>query len=229
MDINSPSIVLALNNVSGIAGIIASDLSSRFGKCTIIFSSHGNNKYLVGSARSTGRINILNLLRELDTDAVVKVGGHSSACGVTIKANKFDEFINALNKAINELPCPIEIEEEHELEILVDDFIELKDINKVNCDALKDLYFFTESNPTFALDVEIVKTKASSNNPNNMMFTVKDDETEFSFWSWGIGAQYEALNKPTDVILVGEIEYKFGKPSFNIINIIPKELITVCD
>ena len=229
MDINSPSIVLALNNVSGIAGIIASDLSSRFGKCTIIFSSHGNNKYLVGSARSTGRINILNLLRELDTDAVVKVGGHSSACGVTIKANKFDEFINALNKAINELPCPIEIEEEHELEMIVDDFIELKDINKANCDALKDLYFFTESNPTFALDVEIVKTKASSNNPNNVMFTVKDNETEFAFWSWGIGAQYEALNKPTDVILVGEIEYKFGKPSFNIINIIPKELITVCE
>ena len=229
MDINSPSIVLALENVGGIAGIIASDLSNRFGKCTIVFSSHGNNKYLVGSARSIGRINLLNLLRELDTDAVVKVGGHAGACGVTIKADMYDEFINAFNNALNELPCPVESEEEYELEITVDDFISLKDINKANCEALKNLFFFTESNPMFALDVEIVKTKASSNNPNNVMFTVKDDETEFSFWSWGIGAQYESLNKPSDVILVGEIEYKFGKPSFNIINIIPKELITVCE
>lgn len=229
MDINSPSIVLALENVGGIAGIIASDLSNRFGKCTIVFSSHGNNKYLVGSARSVGRINLLNLLRELDTDAVVKVGGHAGACGVTIKADMYDEFINAFNNALNELPCPVESEEEYELEITVDDFISLKDINKANCEALKNLFFFTESNPMFALDVEIVKTKASSNNPNNVMFTVKDDETEFSFWSWGIGAQYESLNKPSDVILVGEIEYKFGKPSFNIINIIPKELITVCE
>jgi single-stranded-DNA-specific exonuclease len=229
MDINSPSIVLALENVGGIAGIIASDLSNRFGKCTIVFSSHGNNKYLVGSARSVGRINLLNLLRELDTDAVVKVGGHAGACGVTIKADMYNEFINAFNNALNELPCPVESEEEYELEITVDDFISLKDINKANCEALKNLFFFTESNPMFALDVEIVKTKASSNNPNNVMFTVKDDETEFSFWSWGIGAQYESLNKPSDVILVGEIEYKFGKPSFNIINIIPKELITVCE
>ena len=229
MDIDNPSIVLALENVGGIAGIIASDLSSRFGKCTIVFSSHGNNKYLVGSARSTGKINLLNLLKDLNSDAVVKVGGHAGACGVTIKADKYNKFIKELNKALNELPHTEEIEEEHELEITVDDFISLKDINKSNCDALKDLYFFTESNPVFALDVEIVKTKASSNNPNNVMFTVQDDETEFSFWSWGIGAQYEALNKPTDVVLVGEIEYKFGKPSFNILNIIPKELITVCD
>lgn len=228
MDINSPSIVLALNNVAGIAGIIASDLSSRFNKCTIVFSSHGNNKYLIGSARSTGSIHLLNVLRELETDAIVKVGGHAGACGITIKAELYNEFINALNNALNNLPT-IEVENDTELEVVVDDFITLSDINKDNCEALKNLYFFTESNPVFALDVEIVKTKKSNNNPNNMEFTVRDNEKEFSFWSWGIGAQYNALNKPTDVVLVGEIEYKFGKPSFNILNIIPKELITICN
>jgi single-stranded-DNA-specific exonuclease len=228
MDINSPSIVLALNNVAGIAGIIASDLSSRFNKCTIVFSSHGNNKYLIGSARSTGNIHLLNVLRELETDAIVKVGGHAGACGITIKAELYNEFIDALNNALNNLPT-IEVENDTELEVVVDDFITLSDINKDNCEALKNLYFFTESNPVFALDVEIVKTKKSNNNPNNMEFTVRDNEKEFSFWSWGIGAQYNALNKPTDVVLVGEIEYKFGKPSFNILNIIPKELITICN
>jgi single-stranded-DNA-specific exonuclease len=228
MDINSPSIVLALNNVAGIAGIIASDLSSRFNKCTIVFSSHGNNKYLIGSARSTGNIHLLNVLRELETDAIVKVGGHAGACGITIKAELYNEFVNALNNALNNLPT-IEVENDTELEVVVDDFITLSDINKDNCEALKNLYFFTESNPVFALDVEIVKTKKSNNNPNNMEFTVRDNEKEFSFWSWGIGAQYNALNKPTDVVLVGEIEYKFGKPSFNILNIIPKELITICN
>lgn len=228
MDINSPSIVLALNNVAGIAGIIASDLSSRFNKCTIVFSSHGNNKYLIGSARSTGNIHLLNVLRELETDAIVKVGGHAGACGITIKAELYNEFISALNNALNNLPT-IEVENDTELEVVVDDFITLSDINKDNCEALKNLYFFTESNPVFALDVEIVKTKKSNNNPNNMEFTVRDNEKEFSFWSWGIGAQYNALNKPTDVVLVGEIEYKFGKPSFNILNIIPKELITICN
>lgn len=180
MDINSPSIVLALNNVAGIAGIIASDLSSRFNKCTIVFSSHGNNKYLIGSARSTGNIHLLNVLRELETDAIVKVGGHAGACGITIKAELYNEFINALNNALNNLPT-IEVENDTELEVVVDDFITLSDINKDNCEALKNLYFFTESNPVFALDVEIVKTKKSNNNPNNMEFTVRDNEKEFSF------------------------------------------------
>lgn len=226
MDINSPSIVLALNNVAGIAGIIASDLSSRFNKCTIVFSSHGNNKYLIGSARSTGNIHLLNVLRELETDAIVKVGGHAGACGITIKAELYNEFINALNNALNNLPT-IEVENDTELEVVVDDFITLSDINKDNCEALKNLYFFTESNPVFALDVEIVKTKKSNNNPNNMEFTVRDNEKEFSFWSWNSGELYKNAGSPKDCILIGEIEYKFGKPSFNILNIIPKEMITI--
>ena len=121
-----------------------------------------------------------SLLRELETDAIVKVGGHAGACGITIKAELYNEFINALNNALNNLPT-IEVENDTELEVVVDDFITLSDINKDNCEALKNLYFFTESNPVFALDVEIVKTKKSNNNPNNMEFTVRDNEKEFSF------------------------------------------------
>ena len=229
LDVNSPSIILELSNVEGIAGIIASNLSSKYNKCTIIFSKDHSGKYLIGSARSNGSIDILSLLRNLETNAIVKVGGHSGACGLTIKANKVNEFITAVNNAIVALPV-VEIEQPESTNIVVDSYISIADINKDNCDALKDLFFFTETNPVFALtNVTITKTKASNNNKNNMMFSIVDeDDNKLDFWSWGIGEQYRALGEPKNVTFVGEIEYKFGKPSFNILNIIPMEMIEIC-
>jgi single-stranded-DNA-specific exonuclease len=229
LDINSPSIILELDNVEGIAGIIASNLSNKYNKCTIIFSKDSTGKYLIGSARSDGHIDMLTLLRTLDNSSVVKVGGHSAACGITIKAKGLKSFISAVNKAIMDLPT-VEVVEEQNMQIVVDDFITIEDINKDNCEALKNLYFFTESNPVFALtDVTITKTKASNNNKNNMMFSIVDeDNNKFEFWSWGIGEQYRELGEPKNVTFVGEIEYKFGKPSFNILNIIPMEMMNIC-
>ncbi len=229
LDVNSPSIILELDGVEGIAGIIASNLSSKYNKCTIIFSKDASGKYLIGSARNDGRIDLLNLLRGLNHSSVVKVGGHNAACGITIKAAGLKSFIKAVNEAILALPV-VEVIEETTPQILVDDYITISDINKDTCESLRSLYFFTESNPIFALtDITIIKTKASNNNKNNMMFSIVDDNNnKFEFWSWGIGDQYRALGEPKNVTLIGEIEYKFGKPSFNILNIIPMEMVNIC-
>ena len=223
LDVNSPSIILELNNVEGIAGIIASNLSSKYNKCTIIFSKDHSGKYLIGSARSNGDIDILALLRNLDTNAIVKVGGHSGACGLTIKASHLNSFIKEVNEAILALPKVEKVVDDN-LQIVIDDFITIADINKDNCDALKDLYFFTEANPVFAFEAYVLGTKHSGKNYNNIMFKVQDKQGDMlDFWSWGIGNEYVSLGEPKKVTFVGEIEYKFGKPSFNVLNIIPME------
>ena len=228
LDINAPSIILELNNVEGIAGIIASNLSSKYNKCTIIFSKDCTGKYLIGSARSNGTIDILNLLRNLNTDAIVKVGGHSEACGLTIKAKSLNSFIKEVNGAILALP-KAEKEVDDNIQIVIDDFITIADINKDNCNALKDLYFFTEANPVFAFEAYVLGTKHSGKNYNNIMFKVQDKQGNIlDFWSWGIGNEYVSLGEPKKVTFVGEIEYKFGKPSFNVLNIIPMEMIEIC-
>ena len=223
LDVNSPSIILELENVEGIAGIIASNLSSKYNKCTIIFSKDHSGKYLIGSARNDGSIDILALLRNLDTNAIVKVGGHSGACGLTIKASHLDSFIEEVNEAILALPRVEKVVDDN-IQIVVDDFITIADINKDNCDALKDLYFFTETNPVFAFEAYILGTKHSGKNYNNIMFKIQDKQGDMlDFWSWGVGNEYVSLGEPKKVTFVGEMEYKFGKPSFNVLNIIPME------
>ena len=223
LDVNSPSIILELSNVEGIAGIIASNLSKFLNKANMSMLPlllAEPIKYL--PLWSLENI-IVHLLYLLDTNAIVKVGGHSGACGLTIKASHLDSFIEEVNEAILALPRVEKVVDDN-IQIVVDDFITIADINKDNCDALKDLYFFTETNPVFAFEAYVLGTKHSGKNYNNIMFKIQDKQGDMlDFWSWGIGNEYVSLGEPKKVTFVGEMEYKFGKPSFNVLNIIPME------
>ena len=223
IDYKQPGIAIQLGEVEGIAGIIASHLADKYCRCTIVFSQINN--VLVGSARSVNSVNLLSLLKQIEaeTNYIVKLGGHANACGITIKKEHFDDFKKLYNTKLNDILLSSPIEAQTDIEITVDDYITVTDLNKDNCDAIRPLYFFTESTPVFAIkDVTITKVKYSGNNPNNVQFFISDKEGKFDFWTWGAGDQYKALGEPKFVTLIGELDNKFGKPSFNVLNIIPK-------
>ena len=224
INIKEPVIAIQLGEVEGIAGIIASNLSDKYSRCSIVFSQVDN--VLVGSARSDGYINLLSVLKQIEheSDYIVKLGGHANACGITIKQSAFDEFKKAINEKIFHIIASNPVETKTtDVNVVVDDIITVADLNKDNCEAIRPLYFFTESTPVFAIkDVTINKVKYSGNNPNNVQFFISDKHGKFDFWTWGIGEQYKALGEPKLVTLIGELDNKFGKPSFNILNIIPK-------
>ena len=224
INIKEPVIAIQLGEVEGIAGIIASNLSDKYSRCSIVFSQVDN--VLVGSARSDGYINLLSVLKQIEheSDYIVKLGGHANACGITIKQSAFDEFKKAINEKIFHIISsnPVEVKTT-DINVVVDDIITVADLNKDNCERIRPLYFFTESTPVFAIkDVTINKVKYSGNNPNNVQFFISDKHGKFDFWTWGIGEQYKALGEPKLVTLIGELDNKFGKSSFNILNIIPK-------
>jgi single-stranded-DNA-specific exonuclease len=224
INIKEPVIAIQLGEVEGIAGIIASNLSDKYNRCSIVFSQIDN--VLVGSARSDGYINLLSVLKQIEyeSDYIVKLGGHANACGITIKQSAFDEFKKAINEKIFHIISSNPVETKTtDINVVVDDIITVADLNKDNCEKIRPLYFFTESTPVFAIkDVTINKVKYSGNNPNNVQFFISDKHGKFDFWTWGIGEQYKALGEPKLVTLIGELDNKFGKPSFNILNIIPK-------
>jgi single-stranded-DNA-specific exonuclease len=227
IDLDKETIILELDDVEGIAGIIASNLSSKYNKCTIIFSRAGD--VLIGSARSDGHVDFLQTLKIIaeSNDSIIKLGGHAGACGITIKADGMKELESSLENFLSAIP-KIKIEPV-KTEIVVDDYITLSDVTKKNCDALRSLYFFTETNPVFAInDVIITKVKYSGNNPNNVCFDLKDNSGTLQTWTWGIGDMYRLLKEPKQVSLIAELDMKFGKPSLNIISIIPKREIEIC-
>jgi single-stranded-DNA-specific exonuclease len=223
IEYKQPGIAIQLAEVEGIAGIIASHISDKYNKCTVVFSQA--NDVLIGSARSEGFVNLLSVLKQIEseTDYIVKLGGHANACGITIKRKYFNEFKELFYNKLNNILSSKPIETNSVINVTVDDFITVADINKDNCEAIRPLYFFTESTPVFAIkDVTINKVKYSGNNPNNVQFFISDKHGKFDFWTWGMGEQYKALGEPKLVTIIGELDNKFGKPSFNVLNIIPK-------
>ena len=224
VDIDKEAIVIQLEDIEGIAGIIASNLANKYNKCTIVFSKIGD--VLIGSARSDGHVDLLKVLKNTAeyTDFIIKVGGHAGACGITIKDGYIKKLADSLEACLSFVP-KMKIEPVS-LDIIVDDYITLSDVTKDNCDYLRSLYFFTESNPVFAINnVIITKVKYSGNNPNNVCFDLKDKSGVLQTWAWGVGDMYKALKEPKQVTIIAELDSKFGKPSLNILNIIPKKNI----
>ena len=73
----------------GVIGIVASRLSKRFKKPTIVFSIV--DKIAKGSARSIGDVDILSLIG-MQKDILLSFGGHKAAAGVSIEEKNLEEF-----------------------------------------------------------------------------------------------------------------------------------------
>ena len=85
----------------GVLGIAASKLVEKFNRPVILFTKNGEE--LSGSCRSIPGVNIYETL-SLFKDYFLRFGGHSQAAGVTMHAEKFDEFTTKFYSYLKTLP-----------------------------------------------------------------------------------------------------------------------------
>ena len=144
----------------GLIGIIASRLKDYFNKPSIVITS--SNNILKGSARSTLRYNIGNLIKQLvDNKIIENGGGHNMAAGFTIKKNNIqllDEYIQKdyLNKI-----------KTHEIFYKYDSLLSTSAINNKFMDELNKLGPFGNDNflPVFLIQkVKIIKSHIINKN-----------------------------------------------------------------
>ena len=84
---------------SGVVGLVAGRLAERYGYPTVALSREGDT--CVGSARSACGVDLyaaLSTCRELYT----RFGGHKQAAGLTLPANRVEEFAARLSQAVEE-------------------------------------------------------------------------------------------------------------------------------
>jgi single-stranded-DNA-specific exonuclease len=97
------SIVIYLESGhAGVHGISASRIKDMFGRPTIIFS-HKDAEVISGSARSIDGLNIKKILDSvnlLDSDILIKYGGHSGAAGMSIYKEKFNLFYETFEQEL---------------------------------------------------------------------------------------------------------------------------------
>ncbi len=88
-------LVLAAEGLNhGIVGIVSSRIASLYGKPNFILSIEG--EMAVGSGRSVGEFSLFKALSAC-SGLLERYGGHAAAAGVTLQANRIEEFSRAIN------------------------------------------------------------------------------------------------------------------------------------
>ncbi len=87
----------------GVLGIAAARIAESFERPTVLLSRENEAEPYKGSARTVGDFSIFNAINSC-SDRLVKFGGHDKAAGITVSADRLEEFIDR----INEYACSVE-------------------------------------------------------------------------------------------------------------------------
>ena len=134
----------------GVLGIVCSRLVEKYHKPVFLFAQEGD--MLSGSGRSIDDINIHELLSSLK-DILVTFGGHSMAAGLSLRRDKYEEFVQkinsfALNKINDVVFMPIKYyDQEITTSEITPEFVkELSVLEPFGCDNPRPKFKITASN-----------------------------------------------------------------------------------
>lgn len=111
----------------GIVGLVASRIKESKHRPTIAFANAADGE-MKGSGRSIEGVHLrdmLDLVTKKAPGIIKKFGGHAMAAGLTIDANRFDDFCRAFEKVVAE-NCDEDVFERH---VFVDGPLQVKDIS----------------------------------------------------------------------------------------------------
>ena len=149
-DKDKPAICEILNVQEGLLGLIANKAMNAYLKPTVIFTYEEDQSTLKGSMRSKEGFDVYEFL-SLNTDIIIKSGGHTNAGGLSLKAENYLEFNHRFNEYANT----------HPFTNIEKPFIEisLSDINRQNYDIIAKFKPFGEglTPPTFKINHLLTK------------------------------------------------------------------------
>lgn len=190
----------------GILGIVASRITEKYDKPSIVISTRDD----VGkaSARSLYYLDIFDALCNVDS-YLEKYGGHKLAAGLTIKKSNINEFYNEINKFIEK-----KVDKESIVKTVdIDSYINVSDINYDLFNELKKFEPYGHGNkkPLFALtEYDICNMRRIGKDKNHISFNVYNSEKLVKVIGFG---KIDFLNKllirpPSIVVSINENEFR---------------------
>lgn len=178
----------------GIIGIVAGKICEEYGKPCIVLSLNEEKDCVVGSARSTEKINIYNILSRFQED-LIKFGGHAEAAGLSLKYEMLSKFTEDLEQYAD-----LYLQLEEEKEVTVDCELKFSAVNEDLWLQLKtgEPYGADFSEPVFSTrDCRIIKERISG--LHHFLTLVDTDGNEIGTTLWKYGTE-PLLNKSCTVV-----------------------------
>ena len=107
----------------GVIGIVASRLTEMYFRPTVVICRDG--ELATGSARSVTGFDVYSAIKSC-SDLLINFGGHTYACGLTLRWTDVPEFCRRFHKYVEENILPTQIEPTLDIDAEID----FKDINK---------------------------------------------------------------------------------------------------
>jgi single-stranded-DNA-specific exonuclease len=183
---------------AGVIGIVASRIVEQYSQPTVLIATEdGIGK---GSARSMSGFNIYEAMCRC-SDIFEKFGGHEMAAGLTINAEKIDEF----RKRINEVAEDMLQGKQLQPEINVDYKLEQTDINLDIARQLKMLEPFgmCNPNPNFVYrNLQVLDRRLVGASSKHLSLTLYDGSNSIKGIAFNMGNMYNILSsgKKIDII-----------------------------
>lgn len=155
----------------GVVGIVAARITEKYGKpCIIISIDKGEAK---GSGRSIEGFNLFEALNACK-DVLIRFGGHPMAAGITLKANKIEEFRTKINAYAKET-----VEFMPAAQVNIDLKLQPKALNTTIPEILKALEPYGAGNaiPVFGLYCMKVQNITPVGNGNHLRVALVRDNT----------------------------------------------------
>lgn len=173
----------------GVVGIAAARIAERYYRPTLLF--HQNGDSITGSARSVADVDIYAALNA-NSRFFQRFGGHAYAAGVTMAADKFDEFVKALDETLHDtvseelfIPrCSYEAE------------LSFSELNLSFANELELLAPFGEGNPepVFRTDGVMLRgTKRTGSDATHIKTTAIKDDRYIDMVAFGRGYMFDEL------------------------------------
>lgn len=157
----------------GIKGIVASRLVGRYGVPALLFSIHDG--IARGSGRSVGSVDLFAAVESL-SELLIRFGGHKAAVGVTLPADRLEEFTERLATHMDGLP-----EEQFTSALDVDALVRLDDLSLELLAELDALRPFGQGNrkPLFAAECVFMNGRSRvGRGEDHLRFTAYDGISE---------------------------------------------------
>lgn len=190
----------------GVVGIVASRLMDHFYRPTIVLTQSGD--YVAGSARSVSGFNVYEAIHQCK-DLLLGYGGHFYAAGMTMRADKVEDFSRRFEEVVEATIHPDLLVPE----IVIDAEITLADIKKSFYDILCQMEPFGPENmsPTFCVRNVTNTGWSRIVKEVHLRFVVKQGSHTFTGIGFNMADKMPLLltNKPVDLV------FKIDENEFN--------------
>jgi len=206
-------IVTASGIEHGVTGIIASQIMRQYRRPTVLLIVEGGEA--MGAARSFEGFDILSAISRLG-GMLIKFGGHSQAAGLTIAADRIEEFRAGL-KAIAEKEI---LPETLVPSVDIDAELEADEVTAGLIDELSRLEPFGMGNPLPIFSLKNMKIKElsrmGSNGDHLKLKVSKNGSAALSAVGWRLGFMEEEIAPQSFVDLAVSLEFNTWQDKSNV-------------